>query len=372
MNNQKSALVVSCMPFSRSNRGIDIITQALVDLGFETTHLVSASRSYIRKVASIGEDSEGLKQEYLPFGALGYYDGLMGNWPRSLASSIIKRSTKQLSFDFAPYDLIVIESGKPALLCPLIPKNKLVVYRQSDAMSVLFRNAAMQDVEKEVIEQADGVLVVRDASKNQFLYGMGGDKTVTIVNGFDSSSLEGYRCNDIRSVKSKKQAIYVGYSPIDVDIMANLSKTYPDVLFHIVGNCMTRKGKKLLEKCDNVRVHGVLKSSEYLPLIAQSDVGIVPYAQFSSLPYIGMNSKYLLFMYMGLPIVSMDVGFKDEFPASPFISFCGDADEFVREFGKQLDRSDEPCAYDVDFDFYSKDGRLAEYSAYFKELMGIE
>lgn len=364
------ALVISCIPYSRSNRGIDIITQALPMAGFQTTHLAYAPQRCLDRFLGVRDVDSGIEQDFLVATPFGYVEKLMGGWPEGLARLAIRHMASEADYDFDKFDLIVVESGKPALLAPQLPQDAVVVYRQSDAMSIQFKNAAMHEAEKRIIERADAILTVRDRLDGQLLYGMEGHKATTIVNGFDSSSLEDlHRPDACSSAMGEKQAVYVGYCSIDAVLVAALSRAYPDVLFHIVGDCVTRKGRRLLSKCGNVRMHGNLKASDFLPLVARSDVGIVPYAWFPLLPYSGMTSKFLMFMYLGLSIVSMDVGCRAKFPESPHLSFCKNPDEFIKEFGKQLDQRDGRCAYDVDFSFYSKEGRLAEYVAYFEELM---
>lgn len=358
--------VISTIPFTYSNRGDDILTQALMRMGCEVTHIACASDAYLKDFGNF-LTPEDMKQVVLPLNRFGYIDKLMWWMPRSAGRIAIRRSIRGIKFDFNSFDAIVIGSGKPTFLLPLLPDHATVVYRQSDPMSMMFRGKCAHEMEKELILRADAILCVRKMGAGLPLYGIGEKKATIIENGFDIPEVVPAG-DDLLARPGRKTAVYVGYTPVDEDLVSALSSGVPEIDFHLIGSCLSKRGQHALKQCNNVIYHGTMKPDDFLPIVARADIGIVPYAEGEYLKGIGLNSKYLMFMKMGLPIVSVPVGCQEEFPESDHLHFVSSADDFVACIRKELERPSRNCSYDIDFETYSKEGRIRAYIDFFTDL----
>lgn len=347
-------LVISSIPWSNSNRGIDILCRALAEEGHSVTHLVFPVYRMKKKTKSLS--IKPVQQIYANNILIPYDDNTMF-WLPKIAMKLIHwnhiRSVKNINFN--SYDLVVIESGKPLFLVDTIPQNVRLIYRQSDPVWILMKSKYLRELEERAIKKSDLVLIVRDIFLN-YIDPSFRNKVFTWKNGFNvpiSGKTDNPYCSN-----GLKKAVYVGFTPIDYKTLKHISSVHLDVEFHIIGNCLSYFEKRELRKRKNIFIHGYMTPEDYLPYVKHADFAIVPYnRKIEAFKFIGLNSKYLLFMYFNLPIVSYKPGSVEEFGDLPVL-FAEDIDEFSKqiETAKRIGKVD----YKIDFDYYSYEGRKKE------------
>lgn len=369
-NSRPRILVVSSIPFSPSNRGIDIITQALVGLDAELTHLAFASKWYLRHNVDSQAKEYGINQQYLFYSSFGYVERIMRNWGSSITKWVIEHSVRNLSFDFTSYNLIIIESGKPVFLLPLLPDNSYVVYRRSDPMSIAYKNPEVLACEDRIMRRANQILEVRDFERLGLCPDYARKKSTIVTHGYDLlESDEDISASVIsREDEGCMNAVYVGFIPLDVQLLVRLAEEIPNLKLHIVGDCLSRMEKMHIAKYKNIILYGNIPSCEYLPIVKSCDIAIMPFKKTEQLDYLGLNSKFLMSMASGLPIVSRELGFQDEFPDSEDIFFSNDDEAFCRAVKRKLSSLHGPVEYPIDLDCLSKSRKTIEYQEYFKKV----
>jgi len=350
------ALIVSQLPWSHSNRGIDILTEALTEIDeIEVHHLVFPHNfNFLTKVA---ENHPRIKQLYAKKQYLFYYDKLMWWLPKSMTKLIIKHTINSAkNINFKDFDIIILESGNATLLKKLITEDKILIYRQSDSMKELLnKNPVLWEVEDEVIERADLIFVVSKYFKSR-IPEKHRNKTIIVVNGFNIPK----KISAISPFpKSSKNVVYLGYAPIDFGTVKFLVENNPKVNFHIIGRGLKPIEILKLRKFHNFKHHGILNAQAYLPFMKYCDLFIVPYKESHLTKVTGLTSKYLLAMYFKKPIISYPVGFMEEFKGLP-VHFVKTKEEFDKELKRVL-KEEKEVDYDIDFEYYSSEGRKREY-----------
>lgn len=359
------ALVVSQLPWSHSNRGIDILTEALSEIKrFEVYHLVFPHN--FKFLTRVSEYNPNIKQLYAKRQYLFYYDKLMWWLPKEFIKIIIQYTINSAkNINFKNYDLIVLESGYPVLLQEIIPKEKIIIYRQSDSMKkVLNKNPLLWQYEDKIIERADLIFVIKEYFK-KLIPKRYHTKTKVVVNGFNIPTDKIIEKSPYP--KNSKNVVYLGYAPIEFQTVISLVKNNPQVNFHIIGRGLNKLEIIKLNKYQNFKHHGILSPKQYLPYIKYSNAIIVPYKRNNLTEYSGLTSKYLLAMYFKKPIISYKVGMLDEFKGLP-VHFVNNKDEFNKELRRVL-KEEKEVNYDLDFEFFSSEGRKKEYKKHIQELL---
>jgi len=352
----KRVLIVSGIPWSHSNRGIDLITELFVEEGFYVEHLVFPHYyTYKNNWSSfkVREDLENFRQIFSQ-NSIPFDDSVMFWLPKFVKKPIFMshlRSVKNV--DFNKFDIIVIESGKPVLLCDALPEEAFVIYRQSDPVWIMYKDNAMKEYEKKVYERANLILVPRRKIgmkiPDEFQ-----SKVRIWENGFNVPKVTDYK--NPYAENGGKKAVYLGYTPIHRETLEAVAWKNQDCEFHIIGNCISKASMVSISKRHkNVIFHGTLPADKYLGYIKYADFAFVPYARIRALEYIGLNSKFLLFMFFGLPIVSYSVGAID---GNYGIFFVNNLQEFLEkiESVKKLGK----IQYNIDWKYYSSEGRKGE------------
>lgn len=354
----KKILVASSLPYSQSNRGIDIITEALIDMNMNVTHLTFPSKEAFLK------DNKNFTQLGIKGRKIAYYERIMKNFPKNITQYFINQTIKPLkNFNFSDYDYIILESGKPIFLIDLIPDKVPIIYRQSDSVKyILSRNKLFQSYEEKIIDKAYKIIVVREIFKN-LLNDKYKEKTFVIPNGFNIP--DDYE--DYNPFRTNNNIIYLGYTTIDFKTVYYICKNNPEIHIHIIGRPLVKKQiNKLKRKFSNFHYYGTMNAIQYNKYLKYSDLAIVPYKKDKKLEFIGLNSKYLNFMYFKLPIVSYKVGQLDEFNGSK-VFFVENKREFsikIKEnIGKKIDYSES-----IDFKSLSKKELIKKYQSLFLEI----
>ena len=362
--------VVSSTPYSPSNRGIDIITEALSMCVESVDFIRFPVMPWQEKEASRESSIEikGINSQSLVSLYGGYVERFMW-WVPESSFRHLKSITciTRPQADFSKYDCVVLESGKPLFLLDRIPPSIPVIYRQSDPVElVLSRNRAFIELEHRTMERSHLILVVRQKIIDFYesTYPEYSKRMVLSVNGFSVPNQ--YESQNPYGKKTTN-AVYLGYSRIDFETMKHICKLFPFIDYHVIGKCLRKKDLKRLNKFSNFKFHGNMTPSQYLPYVEHADLGVIPFdRKWTATKWIGLNSKYLLFMYFGLPIVSYRVGAEDEFRGLQ-VSFADDKDQFAECVQKTIDSGCERKRYNVNWRGMSKSGRIAEVISILQE-----
>lgn len=351
----KKVLVISSIPYSNSNRGIDILTEAFMRIGYIVDHAVFPV--YFNKTNKIDNLNKNINQIYINVNKVPYKENLMWWIPNKIIKGIVDKHTSGINLNFNNYDIVVLESGKPIFLIDKIPNNVKLIFRQSDSVKeILSKNKYLWELEEKVIKRADLIFVVKDIFKNlieeKYHY-----KTRVVVNGFSAlTSIDSYKNPyDLHS----KNAIYLGYFPLDYKTLDILCKENNNINFNIIGKCLKEGEIKELSQYDNFKYFGNLTPDKYLPYVKYADMAIIPYKKNRGINFFGLSSKYLLFMHFDLPIISCKVGIMDDFNNIP-IQFADDPVSFSK-FVRDIGAKNEKQKYNIDFKYYEKEGRINEY-----------
>lgn len=357
----KKILIISSIPYSESNRGIDLITKSLNEMNHEVTHLTFPGQG-IFKEEQKNLLAIGLKKSYIQ-----YYNKIMENFPKRITQFFINQTIKQLKdFNFNDYDYIILESGKPIFLIDIIPEKIPIIYRQSDSIKlILSKNKLYQKYEDNIIDRSYKIIVVREIFekfikkyyKNRYDY-----KIKIIQNGFNIPD----NFEDFNPYYTNNNLVYLGYTPIDFDTI-NYICLNRNFNIHVIGTGLSKKEiKKLNKNFKNFFHYGFMNSKEYNKYLKYADAAIVPYKKADYLEYIGLNSKYLNYMFFKLPIISYDVGQIQEFKNSE-VFFVNNKKNFLKEIeknkGKKINYSE------INLLMYSKNMRIKEYKKYFNEII---
>uniref|UniRef100_A0A7V4NGP3 Glycosyltransferase family 1 protein n=1 Tax=Fervidobacterium pennivorans TaxID=93466 RepID=A0A7V4NGP3_FERPE len=364
-------LVISSIPWSESNRGIDILTSFFIEYGSQVTHVVFPNyvntKQRWSKFLQHQKLPKNLTQIFSSRSFIAYSSKYMRSLPKALKRFIFKSHIKTLVrvVDMSEFDIIVVESGKPVILSSILPRDRFVIYRQSDPMKLMVPNdRELLEEEFNVMTKSSLILTVRSIFK-EWLPEPIKKKAEVWVNGFDVPKRVDLS-NPYQN--SKKNAVYLGYSPLDVETLKIIADNHEDVDFHIIGRCVSkRKMQSLSQRYSNLIFYGNLSAKEYIPLIKFADFAIVPYANLEILKYVGLNSKFLLFMYFGLPIVSYKTHLLNERTIEGVL-FAESAHEFSEKISiaKKMGR----VQYDIDFDFYSSENRKIELKNILERYLG--
>ncbi|NUU97735.1 glycosyltransferase [Marinitoga sp. 1138] len=363
----KKVLIVSSIPYSNSNRGIEILSEAFKLKKYKVDYLVFPgilNKEFLKYLNIAKQHNITLKN--CSYNILGYYERIMKNFPKNITRFFINLSTRKVkNINFNEYKYIVLESGKPIFLSKFINDKSKIIYRQSDSLKyILSKNRLLWSMEKEIIKEAYKIIVVRKVFK-EMLPEKYKAKTTIIVNGFNIPKEIVY--NNPYS-KGTFNAVYIGYTPLDYETIEYICKNNKNINIHIIGKGLSRNEiKKLSKKYDNFYHHGILSSYEYNNFLKFSDVAIVPYSlKYSPIEYIGLNSKYLNFMYYSLPIISYRVGQLEEFNGLP-VHFVDSKKEFLNKLNFLFENR-RKIKYKIDFNYFSKQGRLKEYITFIENL----
>jgi len=357
----KKVLLVSPYPYSKTGRGMDVLTECFEEEDWDTNHLkfpnvfysVNKSNSFDTKVTEFTS-----KKALIP-----YVDGFMKWFPRFLFNLMVKYQQKKASFiDFSKYDYVVLESGKPLFLLDKIPHKTKIIYRQSDSVRhVLGKNRYYIALEDKVYSRATKIIVVKDRFKN--LLDSQTQKKVRVIRNGYSFPQDVNLSNPYRG--DRKNAIYVGLTKLDAPTLKSICLKNDNLDVHIFGNCITPWDLKKLNKIENFYYHGFEPRDVYLSYIKYADVAIFPFKPWDAMEWVGFTSKYLNFMYFKLPVVSYLTGELSEFDGMGVL-FPKDAEEFAVMVKGVIERG-EKVDSKIDFHFYSHPQRKKEYKEFIKE-----
>jgi len=358
----KKVLLVSPFPYSKTGRGMDVLTECFEECEWQTTHLLFPKVFYsVDKTVKFETKVIELiaKKVFLP-----YVDSVMKWFPPRLFRLMVRyQSRKVHMIDFSSYDFIVIESGKPLFLLDLIPNHVKIIYRQSDSVRhVLGENKSYIGLEDMIYERSEKIIVVKDRFKNILPESIH-MKVSVIRNGY--SIPEGLSLENPYP-ENTENAIYVGLTKLDVSTIKEVCKTNPDLNLHIFGACLKKVDLLKLKNIQNFYYYGFQPREKYLSFIKFADVAVFPFKDWDGMKWVGFTTKYLNFMYFKLPIVSYLTGEKCEFDGMG-VHFAENAQDFAEKVSEVI-RTEERGSSNIDFHFFSHEERKKEYKQFINSL----
>ena len=361
----KKILVASSLQYSQSNRGIDIITQALLDMDMNVTHLTFPSKEAFLK------GNKNFTQLGIKGRKIAYYERIMKNFPKNITQYFINQTIKPLkNFNFSDYDYIILESGKPIFLIDIIPKNIPIVYRQSDSVEfIISKNSLFHLYEKKLIERSQKVITVNRYFYNN-LKNIYGEKICLITNGFDLNEEKQITLKNPYKEEKNIKALYFGLFPLSFEDVSHVLKKFKHITFYFIGpKLFTKKEQKKLFKNENFKYLGYMKNENIQSYIKYSDFIFIPYKDSYKLNYSGLTSKYLLAMYYEKPIISKKIGLIDDFKNTE-VMFYEDFVSLDNFIGKM--KKDYKIIYKINFNIFNKNNKILEYKIFFENLFNCK
>jgi hypothetical protein len=293
-NIERKFLVVSGMQYSKTNRGIDIITSYLLSNDFIVDHLVF----YVNKKKKyLNIENKNFRQLFFVDTLRIYRDKMKYIVPLFLIEFLFDIMIKKcLEINLNNYDYVILESGYPMFLAKYIQRDK-IIFRQSDPLEAVFNTCrkCFSKLEERLYSYSSVIISVVESKfipekyHNKYYYW----KTGYIENK-----------NDVNiSSEKKMQVTYMGLYKIDNKLINKLSKIYKDIKFNIIGN-----HKKI--KNTNVYYHGYLSQEKYTKIILESICFLVPINKKNErkLKKFKITSKYFLPIEYGIPILTFSYG----------------------------------------------------------------
>lgn len=365
----KSVLLISSIPLNPTGRGMDVLTNCFHDQEWKTSHLQFPRFPYSNKKSSHPRDIETFRA---PLSLIPYVDSVMWWLPKKIFDAIKDYNARRVAdFDWSRFDCIVLESGKPLFLLDSIPENIPIIYRQSDSVKmVLSKSIHFGDLEDRMARRAWKIIVVKDYYR-QTIPEEYQHKIRVIENGFQINEDEELKKapNPYENMKhrGRRNAVYLGLAPVDPLMLDILCQIHKDVQFHILGPCIKNGLWRLkLKRHSNFTYGGFMTPREFLPRLKYADFAIVPYAKWPGIEHVGFTAKYLYFMYYCLPIVTYKRGEHPEL-AQYGIMEARDRQEFSN-LVTLIKENPLKKPYDVDWEYYSSQGREKEYVEFIKSL----
>jgi len=295
---------------------------------------------------------------------LPYIDRFMWWVPRALFELIRLINIRSLGniVNLSSYDFVVLESGKPLLLLPELPRTVRIIYRQSDSVNlVLGRGRWYCELENTAFRISSLIILKKDIYKN-YIPKDYWERTVVVENGMICTG-EVSKRNPFR--RSSLNAIYVGLHPLDMKTLLLLLRRLKNVDFHIIGPCLNAFQRQILRFFPNFLYAKFLARETYMPMLEHSNVAIFPFVRTRKMKWFGLTSKFLHSMYFKLPIVSYATGLPGEFGELP-VKFAKDRIDFADKVAGSI--AEKPITYEVDFDYYSPQMRMNEYRQVIRSL----
>ena len=295
----KKILIVSIVPYSHTNRGIDTITSYFIEKGWKVSHLVFGVNSLKRSMKTEKIKIDKFQQLFSKLSYFSYL-GIMGKYfPDFLLKYIIRKTNETAKYiDFNEFNLIILETGKPLFLLNIIPKNIPLVIRVSDPIEYSFgnRRKLFEKLEKEAIERASLTLIAHE--KLRKFYKKEFTNTILWKTGFDETRIIK------QDVKNNDSIVYMGNTGVDYELLKYLAIKNKEIKFYIIGN----HKKKKLEK--NIIFLGYLDSTKYVELINKSKCFFMPFNDYEveRLKMLGMTSKFYTALTLGKAILTRKYG----------------------------------------------------------------
>lgn len=363
MTSKKRVLLISPLPFTLTNRGMDLFTHAFEESGWETHHLQFPNVFYsLQKTALFTTQVIELKARKI---LIPYVDSIMKKIPGFVFRWIVKNHQRSVSFiDWHQYDVVVLESGKPLFLLDLIPKSTCLVYRQSDSVrEILGKKPDYIALEDRIIRYGHHLVVVKKRF-GKLIPKEYQSKVRVIQNGFSI-----WKTDEAKNPyeEGSVNAVYAGLIDLDWACVQKMCHSNPDIQFHFFGNGLKRIPRFRIRKIKNLVDHGFVPTSFYMPYVIYANLYTFPFNR-NEMRNVGLTSKFYVAMHYRLPIVTYHIEPKSEFDGLP-VDFCDNPEEFA-ETVKKIAAEKPKRDYSLPWDELKHQACKEKYKKFIDELAG--
>jgi len=209
--------------------------------------------------------------------------------------------TDHLRAPMAQADLVLVESGTPVMLAPLLRRlstRARLIYRVNDDIRLLNAPAFLCQCETDNAPLFDRISTASPYLAAQFQ----GLAPVTI----DPMGVPLERLHNIGpdpyTDRAKFEAVCAGSTQLDIAALLHIAKARPNWRLHVLGRL-----KATPPKLPNLIFHGEQNFDATLAFIKHADIGLAPYLDRPGVEYQTTNSnRILLYRYFGLPVLGPD------------------------------------------------------------------
>lgn len=206
----------------------------------------------------------------------------------------------RLAPHLARADLVILESGTPVMLAPLVhhlaPEARRI-YRVNDDLAVLGAPAFLRDAEARIGTHVDRISTASPHLARRFA----GARVTLDPMGIPHDALRG-PFPDPYGTRTPFEAICAGTTQIDLAALRHIAEARPQWRLHVLGAL-----KQVPELPRNVVLHGEVKFDRTVGFISHADIGLAPYRDIPGAEYQSHNSnRMLLYRHFGLPILGPD------------------------------------------------------------------
>lgn len=198
-------------------------------------------------------------------------------------------------------DLVVIESGPPVMLAPVVRRmapTAAMVYRVSDDVRVLGLPHFLARAELEYAPLFDRVSMASKLLARRFshLENLRIDP-VGVAKALLDSPLPDPFAN---APRARREAVCSGTTQFDEESMRLMAKLRPEWNFHIIG----RLQKEPDDAPDNLIFHGELPFNDAAAYVKHADIGLAPYLDKPGVEYqTAQSNRMILYRYFGQPMI---------------------------------------------------------------------
>lgn len=226
---------------------------------------------------------------------------LLDRLARPLHQSFPAYWRKKLKAPLAKADLVVIESGQPVMLSPLVRRfapDAAMVYRVNDDVNVLGLPAFIGEAELKYAGLFDRISVASPHLARRFaaypsvqMDPMGVSKSL-----LDQELPDPFEHRE----RAEREAVCAGTTQFDMDAVLSMARLRPNWNFHIFGRLRGTPS----DIPGNLILHGEMPFLETAAWIKHADIGLAPYLDKPGVEYQTAHSnRMLMYRYFGLPMI---------------------------------------------------------------------
>ncbi len=213
------------------------------------------------------------------------------------------------------YRWIVFESTSCVRLYPALKRyfpSAKVAYRSSDPLPHASSKGPSQDAERELLAEADVVLLVNEEGRDLYAEAypqckLDEPRVQILPNGVDVSR---YRRTYPKpeSFGQRPVALYVGTWAVDWDVILYCADRLPQIDLHVVRpDRLPRRFRREIRRRENVFFTPGIPPSEVPRYITNCDAVMVPYLAGTHLRCLGLHAKLLQAMAAGRPLATLNL-----------------------------------------------------------------
>jgi teichuronic acid biosynthesis glycosyltransferase TuaH len=264
-----------------------------------------------------------------------------------LYKNAVRRAMRKLAYK----DVIVITAYNPIYGNALVGKlnEKSHIYYCYDGVESVFFGERIFEIEQAFMQKVDGIITTSDYLKNE--KSKFNPKCFVVKNGVDFPVFSKYAKQQIHSNSHKKVGFIGSLDPrFDIDTVEFAVKALPDFVFEFTGDMRNSKMKSRLEMYSNVHFYPPVQPNDVPQLLAQYDVGIIPYIMNDVNKNI-YPLKINEYLAVGVPVVMNAFATLPDFVG--FVSVSNNKNDFIQMLRWEVE-NDSATKIKARIDFASK------------------